>query len=263
MQIAMKEDIYFMDEQCEKKFGIPASLLMENAGRNSFLWIKENIKAKKFLIFCAHGNNGGDGAVLARYLMEGGFDVTVVLLGDVIGKSKDIAKANFIRLKENNAKIIEWDLISREDFTKIKAIINETEVIVDAIFGVGFNGELFSQFAEVVEEINDSGKLVISLDIPSGVIANGGNFKLAVRANYTLTFGFVKYGMIDYPGANFCGEIELIDIGIPEELIRQRKFLRFITEDYIKSLIKNVLTILKEKIIPSSLRGDEYKILIP
>ncbi|MGC8765396.1 MAG: NAD(P)H-hydrate dehydratase [Brevinematia bacterium] len=240
MYIATKEDIYFIDQQCEKKYNIPTSELMENAGKNSFLWIKDKIKdykSKKFLIFCAHGNNGGDGAVLARYLAEDGVNLTTVFLGDVTGRSKDVARENFIKLKKINANIIEVDLNDKSILEIIKKMVSRCDIIVDAIFGIGFNGEFFSPFIEIINEINASGKKIISLDIPSGVMANGGNFNLAIKADYTLTFGFPKYGMIDYPGARFCGEINVIDIGILEALTDERRLPLLLTDDYIKGLI--------------------------
>ena len=241
MYIAGKEDIYYIDETSEKKYGIPTATLMENAGKNSFLWIKKNIsdyRQKYYVVFCAHGNNGGDGAVLARYLASEKINFTVVLLGDVIGKSKEVARSNFLKLVELKPDIIEWDLKDEKTFDKIRECLKKSDIIIDAIFGIGFSGEIFQPFARVVEEINKSCKTVISLDIPSGVPANGGKFNLAVKADYTLTFGFTKFGMIDYPGANFAGKVEVIDIGIPGEILNERKLARLITDEYAKSLYK-------------------------
>ncbi|MGC8771319.1 MAG: NAD(P)H-hydrate dehydratase [Brevinematia bacterium] len=234
MYLATKEDIYFIDEECEKKYNIPTLELMENAGKNSFVWIKENLDLKKnFLVFCGHGNNGGDGAVLARYLIQNGVNTKVVFVGDVIEKTKGVAKENFLRLKE----FYKWDF-SIKGLLEIKDIIENSDYIIDAIFGVGLKGELYQPIIDLIEQINSSGKVIISLDIPSGVLANGGNFKIAVKANYTLTFGLPKFGMIDYPGADFCGKIESIDIGIPQNIIEERKPIIFLTDNYVSSLLQ-------------------------
>ncbi len=234
MYLATKEDIYFIDEECEKKYNIPTLELMENAGKNSFVWIKENLDLrKKFIVFCGHGNNGGDGAVLARYLIHNGVNTKVVFVGDVIEKTKGIAKENFLRLKE----FYKWDLSPR-GFSEIKGIIENSDYIIDAIFGVGLKGELYQPIIDLIEQINSSGKVIISLDIPSGVLANGGNFKIAVKADYTLTFGLPKFGMIDYPGADFCGKIETIDIGIPQNIIEERKPIILLTDNYVSGLLQ-------------------------
>ncbi|MCX7820749.1 MAG: NAD(P)H-hydrate dehydratase [Brevinematales bacterium] len=241
MYIATKEDVYHIDQECERRFEIKVSTLMENAGKNSFVWIKNNITEydkKRILVFCAHGNNGGDGAVLARYIYDNGGNVKVIFLGDVIGKSKDVAKTNFIKLKESKVEVIELDLRDSLIVEKVKDLISGSDIVIDSIFGVGFSGEFYSPFKEIVDIINSSGKLVLSLDIPSGVIANGGNFETAIKADYTLTFGFPKFGMIDYPGAYFCGKIEVIDIGIPENLIKERKLFLLLTDEYVKRLLK-------------------------
>lgn len=234
MYLATKEDVYFIDEECERKYNISTLTLMENAGKNSFIWIRENLDLKKnFLIFCGHGNNGGDGAVLARYLIQNGVNTKVVFVGDVIEKTKGIAKENFLRLKE----FYKWDF-SPKGLSEIKEMIENSDYIVDAIFGVGLKGELYQPIVDLIEQINLSGKGIISLDIPTGVLANGGNFKIAVKANYTLTFGLPKFGMIDYPGADFCGRIETIDIGIPQKIIEERKPIILLNDNYVSSLFQ-------------------------
>ncbi len=214
MYIARKEDIYYIDKECK----VPVEILMENAGKNSFLWIKNNIdNNKKLLVLCGAGNNGGDGAVLARYLIKDGIDTEVVFIGDVISKSKEVAKENFIKLKElTNVNQLE---INYKNLETLKTYLEKADVIVDAIFGIGLNRELDNFYLDLFELINSSKKTIISLDIPSGVMANGENFKSGIKANYTLTFGLPKFGMINYPGATYCGKIEIIDIGIPKDFI--------------------------------------------
>lgn len=240
MYIATKADVYSIDRECEENYNISTEILMENAGKNAFLWVKDHLDdfhKKKFLVFCSHGNNGGDGAVFARYLFKNGIYVTVVFLGDVIGRSKNVARKNFMVLKELGVSIIEWDLKSLNVLEEISREIKNSDVIVDAIFGIGFEGEVSLPYEKLFEAINSSGKLVISLDIPSGVLADGGKFDCAIKADFTLTFGFPKYGMLDYPGAEYCGRIEVIEIGIPEDLKKGKNLMRLLTDEFIKSIL--------------------------
>ncbi len=233
MYIATKENIYYIDEKCETDYNISHLELMENAGKNSFIWIKKNLDlSKKFLVFCGHGNNGGDGAVLARYLIDNGIDIKVVFLGDVIQKSKGVARDNFLKLK----KYYMWDF-TEKGLVEIKEMINQADYIVDAIFGIGLKGELYKPLFDLIKQINSSGKIIISLDIPSGIFANGGKFESAIKADYTLTFGLPKFGMIDYPGVDYCGKIEIIDIGIPKKLIEGVKPIVLLTDEYVSSLL--------------------------
>jgi len=213
MKLASKEDIYRIDKTCEEKYGIPTLILMENAGEALFNAVKKYIpeyESKNYCVFCGAGNNGGDGAVLARKLFVKGFSVTVVMLDD-INNAKGDALINFNIIQKLGVPFI----ASINSLNKIKKIVQESDVIIDAIFGIGFHGEIEGLKASIVDIINSSGKVIISADIPSGISADGKVSSHAIKANYTVTFGLPKIGMIDYPARNLTGKLITASINIP------------------------------------------------
>ncbi len=217
MKIASKEDIYRIDSECSKKFGIPELLLMENAGCASFSIIKEVIpdfKNKRFIVFCGKGNNGGDGAVLARKLFSEGAVLTVIYTEDHKKTGADAA-LNFSIIEKLGIPILDFE----SGFPKIEKAVKGSDVLIDAIFGIGFRGEAAGLTARVFDLINNSGKTVVSLDIPSGLSGDGSVPANAVKADFTITFGLPKLPMADQPGREFCGKIFTEKISIPPALL--------------------------------------------
>lgn len=217
MKLALKEDIYRIDRECAEKYGIPALLLMENAGGAAFGAIKELIpeyKSKKFLILCGPGNNGGDGAVLARRLFSAGISVQVFFTGPM-GKSSPEALTNFSIIEKTGVNITNFPF----DFSILIKSAEQSDILIDAIFGIGFRGEPDEFTARIIDFINSSGKTVLSLDIPSGLQADGKAASHSIRAGYTVTFGLPKLGMADFPGRELAGKIVTDPLSIPRQLL--------------------------------------------
>ncbi len=160
-------------------------------------------------VVCGKGNNGGDGLVVARLLREGGRQVKVVCvapLGDFTGD----ARVNLERL------LGERPLELAEDRQNARDALGKAAVIVDALLGTGFQGEVRGTVGEAIEAMNAATAPVVSVDIPSGVDASTGVASgAAVRAVATVTFHADKPGLWIYPGKAHAGEVERIDIGIP------------------------------------------------
>lgn len=189
-----------------ENIGIPSLVLMENAGRCIFEEIKKNfVHAKNILIVAGKGNNGGDGLALARHLFLNNYRVDIYLaFGEVRGDA------------EIQLKILEnlglKPLNSRPDFKNY-------DLIVDAIFGTGFQPPVKGEIGDLINEINASKVDVISVDIPSGLSADTGEvFSPSIKAKITVTFQFPKICHVLFPAAKQCGKVVTADISIPSSL---------------------------------------------
>jgi len=162
------------------------------------------------VVFCGTGNNGGDGFVVARKLHSMGGDVKVFLLGDR-GKLKGAAQSNFDIISR-----MAVDIIDVESVEQVRADAFHCDAIIDAIFGTGLDREVSGIYKDVVDLINESGKTVFSLDIPSGLNGNTGEIMgTAVRSNFTISYGLPKIGNMLYPGFDLCGDLYVSHISFP------------------------------------------------
>jgi len=243
MKLVTKEEMRSIDREATRKYGIPSILLMENAGNAVYHYIKEHIpdyREKRFLIFCGIGNNGGDGAVVARKLFLDDVYVNVVFLKDFSNAGGD-NKTNFDIIKNIG---VPFNIVSsKEEWSRLRLSLRCFEVMIDAIFGIGFHGEIDGHTASVVDFINSAREdrtcksFVISLDIPSGVYADCGISKIAVKADTTITFALPKLSMIDFPARNFVGKRVVAKINIPRELLKNRSIKNnLITKTNIKKI---------------------------
>ncbi len=200
-------------EECQ----MPSIVLMENAGKAVARVIEQFLvteKKAKILVVCGTGNNGGDGFVVARHLWNAGFDVNIVLIENK-GVLKRDAFVNYQILKNCDYPIYETDCVNDH----VLALLHESRIIVDAIFGVGLNREVVDPHKEFIEKINESQKEVVSVDIPSGLNGDtGGILNVCIKAKLTVTFSFVKKGFNSPQGKSWIGELKVIDIGIPHRL---------------------------------------------
>ncbi len=215
MKVSTVEEMRNLDRSATERFGISDDLLMENAGQAVyFVILKEfGIKNKKFAVFCGGGNNGGDGFVVARKIHSNGGEAKVFLLDDET-KFKGIAKRNFAIVSKMP---IEISKVSSNE--SIRATIHNSDAIADAIFGTGLVREVGGIYKDVIQMINESEKTVFSVDIPSGINGDTGEaMGIAVKANYTITFGLPKIGNMLYPGYEHCGKLYLSHISFPPSL---------------------------------------------
>lgn len=244
MKLVTSEEMQNIDKASARQFGIPSILLMENAGNASYQYIRENVedyRNRKFLVFCGAGNNGGDGAVLARKLFLDGVYVRVIFVAD-LAKAAGDAKANFDILM---AIGVPFDVVlSQENWDAIKQSLFHYHIVIDAIFGIGFRGDMSGFVLSIVQYINnvvrmksDGAPRIVSLDIPSGVYGNGGIANAAVRADVTLTMALPKLGMIDYPAKEWVGKVAVMDINVPRDLLKDWSLRHnLLTEDHVKRI---------------------------
>ncbi|MEW5760613.1 MAG: NAD(P)H-hydrate dehydratase [Candidatus Thermoplasmatota archaeon] len=185
--------------------GVPEAQLMENAGKAVAEYIIKNYKVPegkkiKVLFLCGHGNNGGDGFVAVRYLLEKKeYDVSVFLAEDEENIKKDITRMNYLKVK-HRVRI-------NKEIGKLREMISSADLIVDALLGVGFEGKLREPYLSCVSAVKKSKKEVISVDVPSGLGTHD-----AILPKVTITFHDLKEGM---DKAN-SGKVVVAPIGIPK-----------------------------------------------
>jgi ADP-dependent NAD(P)H-hydrate dehydratase / NAD(P)H-hydrate epimerase len=201
------------------EWGKPGIELMREAGKAVYEFMAEvypDLPEKKVVVVAGKGNNGGDGFRVAELLMINGIAVETFLIGrksEVRGDALSCLKA-LAKTGENVGEILR-----QEELGTFIEKIETADVIVDALFGTGFRGEITGLQAEVVELVNHAPAEVVAVDIPSGVDSNTGRVSgEAIQADYTVTFGFMKAGMVFKPGRFFCGSIWAADIGFPPEI---------------------------------------------
>jgi len=181
---------------------------MERAGYQVFKFISENFKKKRqsTIVLCGPGNNGGDGFVVAKYLMKKGYKIKVYTFIEKNKYTGDALKAHkkFKGIVENF------------DFFKIE----KNTLIIDALFGIGLTRSIKGKLAKIFKLVNKSQNTVISIDIPSGVSSDTGKILgNAIKADFTITFHRRKIGHILNPGKTFSGKLKVVDIGFEKKMI--------------------------------------------
>jgi hydroxyethylthiazole kinase-like uncharacterized protein yjeF len=235
MRIVTNAEMKKIDAWAIRQMSIPGPVLMENAGRGCVEVLTEYFDPAnlKVLVICGRGNNGGDGFVAARHLLNRHAHVKIALLGQE-NELKGDALLNFRYIKEANC-----DITCIKRFAQLKSLhgLFHPDVIIDAVFGTGFAGVPEGLYGQAIELMNESEAFILSLDIPSGVNGDDGQFKrTCVIADATAAMCLPKRGHLLYPGRAFCGEIHYVDIGIPYSLIDDG-FPRTVEPEDILSLI--------------------------
>ena len=204
--------------QSEKDFlkKNPTIDLMNLAVKNLYQFFPKKYKKKKILIICGPGKNGLDGK-------------------------------NFYKLIEGENKKI-FFINDNFNFSKLKILINKSEIIIDSIFGIGLNRDVRGNYSKTIELVNNSNLKVFSFDIPSGIHPDSGKkLRVAIRAYQTLAIGFFKPCHFLLPGKEFCGKLKLIKIGLKAEKQRSPQ-IRNISKDIMqKKIPKFDLSVHKHK----------------
>ncbi len=196
---------------------VPSIDLMESAGQAvaDAIWTDHlsEIRDPRVAIFCGKGNNGGDGFVVARTLIEKSCHVRVFLLSPVGELSPD-SRINYERFTACGG-----DVTVLSDISALPDILNAA-VIVDAIFGTGFTGSAHGLAADVIAYINQQDAVTCSIDTPSGVATDTGEVTgPAVWADFTYSLALPKWGHYLSPGRERAGVVCIIPIGIPELVV--------------------------------------------
>ena len=220
MKVTTISEMREMDKRAITEFGIKEILLMENAGESVYYLIREKIgiEGKKFLFFCGSGNNGGDGFVAARKIYTSGGKVKIFTFSP-LKKFKGSARTNSLI-----ARKIGIEINKIKNIKEVEKAILHSDVIVDGIFGTGLSRDIGGIYKEVIDIINNSGKTVVSIDIPSGINGNTGEIMgISIESDFTITFGLPKIGNLFYPGAGKTKKLFVTHISFPKEIYKDKK----------------------------------------
>jgi NAD(P)H-hydrate epimerase len=250
-----RQEIRGLDIQAVEQLNLPTAILMENAGRGAASWLGElsgvippDAGGRVFLpvsptqsgvipcvgdlstvtILCGPGNNGGDGAVVARHLNAWGFHVRVIWFAQSEQLRGDAA-LQWAILERSGVEQTAWfdsDYSGQVNSAQLISILTSSDWLVDGLLGTGLSRPVEGAIYTVIEVINHSGRPVFALDLPSGMDADTGQpLGIAVRACATATFVAAKLGFSNPSSAEYTGQVAIIDIGLP----------RCLLEPYIKS----------------------------
>ena len=218
MKVVTAAQMRQIDRDTIEEIGIPGIVLMETAGREIVHAMKRLYpSAQRIGIFVGKGNNGGDGLVIARQLAHDGYDVFIFLVSrskTFVGEARvnlDIARKLGLYIEE----ILTADGNKKENVPYVSC-----DLLVDAIFGTGLRGAVQEPLSRIINTINDLSIPILSVDIPSGLDANSGHpLSACINADTTITIGLPKRGLLVHPGAEVTGNLEIVDIGFPQQVI--------------------------------------------
>ncbi len=241
MRVLTTQQMREADRRTIEDIGLPSIVLMENAGRQVVAAMEsafEALASMRVAVLCGRGNNGGDGFVVGRTLFERHLDVGVYLVGHAEDVKGD-ARVNLDVLRNVGMDIVEigdaaaWELHGTD--------VLGSDLIVDALFGTGLSGPLSGLAETVVADLNASARPVVSIDLPSGLSADGPDVPgPAVHANVTVTLGAPKLPLVMPPAEAFAGNLVIADIGIPQAVIRELEgpWVEILTRESMRELVE-------------------------
>ena len=220
-------------EKCGSSWG---QVLMEIAGQGAAevafnMWQEQ---PGHVVVFCGRGNNGGDGMVVARYLTLWGAPVSVFIVsaaksGDELNMNTEESNTNR-RIAQHLEVSIE---LAPED---LDTAMTHATLIVDALLGTGLDRVVAGAYKDAIDAINRSGRPVLAIDLPSGINSDTGQIMgAAVRSDKTVTFGYLKPGLLQHPAATLCGSIHAVDIGLPNVDAPDQIYLT--TGDFVRATL--------------------------
>ena len=192
--------------------------LMERAAAKCCEWLTgQNYFQKHMHIFCGKGNNGGDGLAIARMLINKSYAVTVYIL-----EFGNIGTADFqTNLAKLHACCTDIHFIQSLEFFPV---IEDNAIIIDALFGTGLNKPLEGISAGLVHHINQLNATIIAIDLPSGLAADSSSKdNPVIKAAYTLSFQNYKLAFLLPENENYCGKVQLLDIGLHKKFATQEE----------------------------------------
>ncbi|MBA2379415.1 MAG: NAD(P)H-hydrate dehydratase [Blastocatellia bacterium] len=231
-----------VDRRTIEEFGIPSIVLMETAAHTVVVEIKERlgpvIAGRSILVLCGKGNNGGDGAAIARLLWKDGANVEALLFGSIDDSSED-AKINFTiieAISESGAgsggAANPLRFTQSANVTEFASLdLGKFDICVDALFGTGLTQPLAGEFQQIIDGVNSADMLKISVDLPSGLDADRtAAIGSVINSDVAVTFTAPKLAGVLPPAANHVRELVIAHIGSPTTLIDEQDSQVFVTE---------------------------------
>ena len=229
------------DRYTIEDIGIPSLVLMENAGRQVVAALEAAYESRldgRVAVLCGRGNNGGDGFVVARTLIQRGIDAAVFVVGSVADVRGD-ARVNLDILGRLGVTVVEigdeqtWELHFSE--------ISQCTLIIDAVFGTGLKSALGGMMETVVADVNASGIPIVSVDLPSGMSADTPHLiGDCIDASMTVTLAAPKLPLVLPPGEAHAGDVVIADIGIPSDVLEglEGPRIELLTPEQLRPLVE-------------------------
>jgi NAD(P)H-hydrate epimerase len=240
LKLVNAKEMRAIDRSTIRDFGVKGLVLMENAGKGvarAALKELEGAALKRVAIVAGKGNNGGDGFVCARHLKNAGYEVRVFSTVSIKELKGDALK---------NA--LAWELMGGvtrilrrpSDIKKHSVFFAHSALIIDALLGTGLTSNVRGAIKAVIDYINSLSIRVLSIDMPSGISADtGAVMGTAVSADITVTMALAKLGLYQYPGREYAGRVEVIDIGVPDALLVGNDLrCNLIDDDLVRSILR-------------------------
>jgi len=240
MRVLNTQQMREADRRTIDEIGIPAIVLMENAGRQAVAAMEaafDDLATSHVGVLCGRGNNGGDGFVIARTLVQRGVETSVFLLGSVADVRGD-ARTNLEVLGRIGLTVVE--ITNAQEWELHFSEISRCELLVDAILGTGFHGQLSGLLETVVADVNGLGVPVVAIDLPTGVSADTAEVEgEAIEASMTVTLAAPKISLILPPADSHSGDLVIADIGIPLPLLDEVEgpYLELLTRERMRDLV--------------------------
>ena len=240
MRVLNTQQMREADRRTIDDVGIPSIVLMENAGRQAVAAMEaafEDLATSHVGVLCGRGNNGGDGFVVARTLVQRGVETSVFLLGSVAEVRGD-ARTNLEILGRIGLTVVE--ITNAQEWELHFSEISQCEVLVDAILGTGFHGQLSGLLETVVADVNGLGVPVVAIDLPTGVSADSHEVEgEAIEASMTVTLAAPKIPLILPPADSHGGDLVIADIGIPLPILDdvEGPYIELLTRERMRDLV--------------------------
>ena len=206
------EDVRALDRYAIEEVGIAGFELMQRAAQAAFRRLLQRWPlARNLVVLCGGGNNGGDGYLMASLAMQQGLGVRCIAVGDP-GKLQGDARSAWAQTLELG---LQPDLWSDLDDDRLCAILDEADLIVDAMLGTGLSGSVRAPYSDAIEAVNAAGKPVLAVDIPSGLSSDTGmSLGHTIKAGLTVTFIGLKQGLVTGVAPNYVGELQFDDLDV-------------------------------------------------
>jgi NAD(P)H-hydrate epimerase len=240
MRVLNTQQMREADRRTIDDIGIPAIVLMENAGRQAVAAMEaafDDLPTSHVGVLCGRGNNGGDGFVVARTLVQRGVETSVFLLGGVADVRGD-ARTNLEVLGRIGLTVVE--ITNAQEWELHFSEISRCDLLVDAILGTGFHGQLNGLLETVVADVNGLGVPVVAIDLPTGVSADTADVAgEAIEASMTVTLAAPKIPLILPPADSHSGDLVIADIGIPLPLLDdvEGPYIELLTRERMREIV--------------------------
>ena len=220
VEILTSQQMRHVDRRAVRKFGLPEAVLMENAGRRVLEVLQgldDHLEARRILLLCGKGNNGGDAFVLARHLRGAGIPFSALLFG----RREEVRGAAATHLKAlERVGVVPAEVHGAASWKTVRRLLDSADLIVDGILGTGLSRPVAGFLARVFQEVNQARALVVSVDIPSGLSGDSSEIPgPCIKAEHTVTFVRPKLPHVFPPAEALCGTLHVRDIGIPDEAV--------------------------------------------